>query len=214
MNPLRPARLRRSSPRAGPLPRQSARSRPSSGSLRPVIRSRRRTKISRRPTGVDGRTAIRQSARRHLPKVAGIPSPKDILGYHIGAPRKLTYYADIVKYYRALAAATPRVKVETIGKSDEGASWSSCGSRRTPTSRACSRIATTSRSSPTRAAFDAQIKTLIAATKPHYHFMGGLHSSETGPSEMLMELVYRLARDVAVHLTDSRQRVRVGHAGG
>src|SRR5215831_7987503 len=56
----------------------------------------------------------------HLPKVAGIPSPKDVLGYHIGAPRKLTYYADIVKYYRALAAATPRVKVETIGKSDEG----------------------------------------------------------------------------------------------
>ena len=55
----------------------------------------------------------------HLPKVAGIPSPKDVLGYHIGAPYKLTYYADILKYYRALAAATPRVKVETIGRSDE-----------------------------------------------------------------------------------------------
>src|SRR6266849_828606 len=55
----------------------------------------------------------------HLPKVAGIPSPKDVLGYHIGAPRKLTYYADILKYYRALEKATPRVHVETIGKSDE-----------------------------------------------------------------------------------------------
>ena len=55
----------------------------------------------------------------HLPKVAGIPSPKDILGHHAGAPSTLTYYADILKYYRALAAATPRVKVETIGKSDE-----------------------------------------------------------------------------------------------
>src|SRR5688572_28139525 len=39
----------------------------------------------------------------HLPKVTGIPSPKDVLGYHIGAPRKLTYYADILRYYRALA---------------------------------------------------------------------------------------------------------------
>ena len=56
----------------------------------------------------------------HLPKVAGIPSPKDILGHHIGEPKKLTYYADILKYYRALAAATPRVKVVTIGKSNEG----------------------------------------------------------------------------------------------
>src|SRR5262245_28274940 len=41
----------------------------------------------------------------HLPKVPGIPSPKDVLGYHAGAPRRLTYYADALKYYRALAAA-------------------------------------------------------------------------------------------------------------
>src|SRR2546423_1078142 len=38
----------------------------------------------------------------HLPVVAGIPTPKDVLGYYVGAPRKLTYYADILKYYRAL----------------------------------------------------------------------------------------------------------------
>src|SRR6478672_3832644 len=56
----------------------------------------------------------------HLPKVAGVPSPKDVLGHHIGEPKKLTYYADILKYYRALAAATPRVKVQSIGTSDEG----------------------------------------------------------------------------------------------
>ena len=43
----------------------------------------------------------------HLPKVKGLPAPKDILGYHIGAPAKLTYYADILKYYRALATALP-----------------------------------------------------------------------------------------------------------
>src|ERR1041384_3601771 len=55
----------------------------------------------------------------HLPKAAGIPSPKDVLGHHIGEPKKLTYYADIVKYYRALAAATPRVKVLPIGKRNE-----------------------------------------------------------------------------------------------
>src|SRR4029077_15065553 len=56
----------------------------------------------------------------HLPKLAGVPSPKDVLGHHIGEPKKLTYYADILKYYRALAAASPRVKVLTIGQSTEG----------------------------------------------------------------------------------------------
>src|SRR5947209_16015735 len=57
----------------------------------------------------------------HLPRVSGVPTPKDVLGYYAGAPYKLTYYADLLKYYRALAKAVPgRVKVETIGKSDEG----------------------------------------------------------------------------------------------
>ena len=41
----------------------------------------------------------------HLPRVTGIPEPKDILGHHIGEPKKLTYYSDILKYYGALAAA-------------------------------------------------------------------------------------------------------------
>src|SRR6516165_9533760 len=56
----------------------------------------------------------------HLPKASGVPSPKEVVGHHIGEPRKLTYYADILRYYRALAAATPRVKVMSIGKSNEG----------------------------------------------------------------------------------------------
>lgn len=56
----------------------------------------------------------------HLPLADGMPTPSDLLGYHVGAPRKLTYYADLLRDYRAPAAATPRVKVETIGRSNEG----------------------------------------------------------------------------------------------
>ena len=56
----------------------------------------------------------------HLPKSATVPSPKDVLGYYIGAPKKLTYYADITRYYQALAAKSPRVKVIETGKTEEG----------------------------------------------------------------------------------------------
>src|SRR5690349_4393689 len=56
----------------------------------------------------------------HLPVASGVPTPKQFLGYYVGAPAKLTYYDRIIAYYRALAKATPRVRVETIGKSDEG----------------------------------------------------------------------------------------------
>jgi hypothetical protein len=146
----------------------------------------------------------------HLPRVQGIPMPKDVLGYHIGAPAKLTYYADILKYYRALAAATPRVKVETIGKSDEDRElvvvWvsSDANIRNLQTNRDnLAKIADPRGLNP------EQIKTLIATTKPHYHLMGGLHSGETGPSEMLMELAYRLATETSPLIDGIRENVIV-----
>src|SRR5579859_7506063 len=51
----------------------------------------------------------------HLPKVAGIPTPKDVLGYYVGAPKKLTRVDGLLRYYRALAAASPRVKILPAG---------------------------------------------------------------------------------------------------
>lgn len=146
----------------------------------------------------------------HLPKVKGIPTPKDVLGYHIGAPQKLTYYADILKYYRALAAATPRVKVETIGKSDEDRElvvvWVSSDENMKNLQKNRDNLA---KIADPRGLSQDQIKQLIATTKPHYHLMGGLHSGETGPSEMLMELVYRLATETSPLISQIRNNVIV-----
>jgi hypothetical protein len=146
----------------------------------------------------------------HLPKVPGIPTPKDVLGYYIGAPAKLTYYADIVKYYRALAAATPRVKVETIGKSDEDRElvvvWVSADDNIRNLQQNRDNLA---KIADPRGLTADQIRQLIATTKPQYHLMGGLHSGETGPSEMLMELVYRLATETSPLITQIRDNVIV-----
>jgi hypothetical protein len=146
----------------------------------------------------------------HLPKVTGIPSPKDVLGYHVGAPAKLTYYADILKYYRALAAATPRVKIESIGRSDEDRElvvvWVSSDENMKMLQRNRSNLA---KIADPRGLSDDQLKQLIATTKPHYHLMGGLHSGETGPSEMLMELVYRLATETSPLIRQIRDNVIV-----
>src|SRR4051794_106250 len=130
----------------------------------------------------------------HLPKVAGVPSPKDILGHHIGEPKKLTYYADILKYYRALAAASPRVKVTTIGKSNEGRDLvvvfvgADESIRNLDTYRGY-----LAQLADPRKITDAQARDIVAKAKPIYHLSGGLHSGEVGPSEMLMELAYRVA---------------------
>ena len=146
----------------------------------------------------------------HLPKVPGIPTPKDVLGYHIGAPGKLTYYEDILKYYRALAAATPRVRIESIGKSDEGRElvvvWVSSDANIKGLQGNRDNLA---KLADPRGLSDPQIKNLIATTKPHYHLMGGLHSGELGPPEMLMELVYRLAVETSPLISQIRNNVIV-----
>src|SRR5687768_17482624 len=147
----------------------------------------------------------------HLPKVEGVPSPKDVLGYHIGAPARLTYYADTLKYYRALEAALPgRVKIESIGKSDEDRElvvvWISSDDNIKALRNNRDNLARLA--DPRRSSAD-EIRQLIATTKPQYHLIGGLHSSETGPSEMLMELAYRLAVETSPLIRQIRENVYV-----
>lgn len=132
----------------------------------------------------------------HLPKSSTVPTTKDVLGYYAGAPKKLTYYADMLKYYRALESKSPRVKIVSTGKTDEGretvvvfvASEDSIRNLETYR-RDLAQLA------DPRKLSDAQAREIVAKAKPMYHIMGGLHSAETGPSEMLMELAYRLATE-------------------
>lgn len=147
----------------------------------------------------------------HLPLVAGIPTPKDVLGYYIGRPRTLTYYADALRYYRALAKAAPgKVQIETIGRSDEGRElvivWISSEANMRNLRRNRDNLA---RIADPRGLTEAQITQIIRSTKPHYHLMGGLHSGEVGPSEMLMELAYRLVAETSPLISQIRDNVYV-----
>src|SRR6187549_3163666 len=57
----------------------------------------------------------------HLPASDKVPSPEKVLGYAIGTPNKLTYTKDIYRYFDALAAASPRVRIfKAREKSEEG----------------------------------------------------------------------------------------------
>jgi hypothetical protein len=146
----------------------------------------------------------------HLPKATGIPSPKDVLGYYVGAPKRLTHVADIGKYYRALAAASKRVKVLPAGTTDEGREClvavisDEANLRDLEANRA--RLA---RLADPRGLSEAEAKRVIEQTKPIYMFTGGLHSAETGPPEMLMELAYRLAAEESPLYDQIRKNVIV-----
>jgi galactose-1-phosphate uridylyltransferase len=56
----------------------------------------------------------------HLPASSTVPTPLKVLGYVPGTIGKLSRTEDINKYFRAVAAASPRVKVFSLGMSEEG----------------------------------------------------------------------------------------------
>ena len=130
----------------------------------------------------------------HLPASATVPSPLAHHGYIAGAPDRLTYAAGIHAYMRALAAATPRAKVLTIGTTEEGREMIAVAVADEATIAALEEYkAITRRLADPRALTAAEAAALVARGKPIYYLTGGLHSPETGAPEMLMELAYRLA---------------------
>ena len=145
-----------------------------------------------------------------LPVVRGIPTPKDVLGYHVGTPKRLTKTDAALAYYRALEKASPRIRVTTIGKTDEGRDVTVVYIANEATlKKLATHTASLGRLADPRGLSEAEAKRLIATTPPMYHLMAGLHSAETGPPEMLMELAYRLVASDTPLIRQIRDRVIV-----
>src|SRR5476651_1512579 len=56
----------------------------------------------------------------YLPASPNVPTPKAVLGDVAGAPGKLPYAEEVYRYMRLLEKASPRVKVFSIGTTEEG----------------------------------------------------------------------------------------------
>ncbi|CAM5541985.1 M14 family zinc carboxypeptidase [Rhodanobacter lindaniclasticus] len=146
----------------------------------------------------------------YLPASATVPTPLKVLGHIAGAPNYLPYSTDVHRYFRALAAASPRVKVFTIGQSEEGrpmiavavADEQLLADMDTNNAR-LAKLA----DPRTIGMDDAAADTLIAQSTPVYYITGAIHSTETGSPTALMELAYRLAVDDAPYIQHIRSHV-------
>src|SRR5438128_10898921 len=130
----------------------------------------------------------------HLPASSRVPTPLKFLGYVAGAENHLTYAEDVHRYMRALEAASPRVKVFSIGKTEDGRAkiLVAVSSQQTIANLDKYRDITRRLADP-RKISDAEAAKLVVEGKPMYYATGAMHSPETGSPEMLMELAYRLA---------------------
>ncbi len=144
----------------------------------------------------------------YLPASKTVPTPQAVLGDVAGAPGILPYAEDVYKYMRLLEKASPRVRVYSIGTTEEGREMIAVA----VSSEANLKILDENRERLAKLADprtihldDAEADRLVAQAVPIYYITGTIHSPETGAPTALMELAYRLAVDESPYVREIRE---------
>jgi hypothetical protein len=144
----------------------------------------------------------------YLPASPNVPTPKVVLGDVAGAPGKLPYAEDVYRYMRMLEKASPRVKVFSIGTTEEGREMIAVAiaSESLLAKLDENRARLNKLADPRTINFDdAEADRLVDQSFPIYYITGTIHSPETGAPTALMELAYRLAVDESPYVKSIRE---------
>ncbi len=148
----------------------------------------------------------------YLPASPTVPTPAKALGDVAGAPDMLPYAEDVYKYFRQLEAASPRVKVFSIGHTEENREMIAVAIADAALLQGAKengdRLAKLA-DPRTIGLDDSKAEPLIDKSYPVYYITGTIHSSETGAPTALMELAYRLAVDDAPYVKYIRSHMIV-----
>jgi hypothetical protein len=126
-----------------------------------------------------------------------IVTPEKFLGYAVGADNKLARWDKIVEYLQLVAGGSPRVKVRELGKTTAGNAFIAVEVSAAETMSNLDRYKQLQRKlyfqggEPSQAERDEIFrsgKAVVAVTC-------NIHSTEIGASQMVLELVHRLATD-------------------
>jgi hypothetical protein len=144
----------------------------------------------------------------YLPASKNVPTPEAVLGDVAGAPGVLPYAEDVYKYMGLLEKASPRVKVFSIGKTEEGREMIAVAvsSPENLKNLEENRARLAKLADPrTIKLDDAEADKIVAQAVPVYYITGTIHSPETGAPTALMELAYRLAVDESPYIREIRE---------
>src|SRR5258708_23536880 len=146
----------------------------------------------------------------YLPASKNVPTPKAVLGDVAGAEGRLPYSKEVYEYMRRLAKATSRVKVYTIGTTEEGREMIAVAvaSEALMAKLDQNKADLAKLADPRTIKFDDAIADEIAKrAAPVYYLTGTIHSTEAGAPTALMELAYRLAVDDSLYIRNIREHV-------
>jgi hypothetical protein len=146
----------------------------------------------------------------YLPAAPNMPTPKAVLGDVAGSPAKLPYSAEVYRYMRMLEKASPRVKVYSIGTTEEGREMIAVAvASESLLAKIDENRARLAKLADPRTINkdDNEADRLVSASFPVYYITGAIHSPETGSPTALMELVYRLAVDESPYVRAIRDNI-------
>jgi len=148
----------------------------------------------------------------YLPASPNVPTPKAVLGDVAGAPGKLPYAEEVYSYMRMLEKASSRVRVYSIGTTEEGREMIAVAvaSEKLLAKLDENRARLAKLADPrTINLNDDEADKLVADSFPIYYITGTIHSTETGAPTALMELAYRLAVDDSAYVKNIRDNTVV-----
>ena len=148
----------------------------------------------------------------YLPASKTVPTPAKVLGDVSGAPGVLPYAEDVYAYFRLLEKSTPRVKVFSIGHTEEGREMIAAAvADESLLAKMTDNDARLAKLGDPRSINmdDAKAAELVKASFPVYYITGTIHSPETGAPTALMELAYRLAVDDSPYIEYIRSHMVV-----
>ncbi len=147
----------------------------------------------------------------YLPYSATVPTTLEFPGIEriVGTPGELTYAEDIHRYMRAIAdAGTGRAEYIRMGESEEGREMIvlAISNEETIANLEDYKAYLHELTDP-RITSEERARELMEIAKPIYWITSGLHSTERGGPEMLMELAYRLVVDESDFIREIRDNV-------
>jgi hypothetical protein len=140
------------------------------------------------PTGAVSQTAVSAAAE--------IPSPDNYFGFHIGSDGHLATWDKMVSYFQLVAKGSDRVDYEKVGDTTLGYPYVMLTiSSKKNLDNLNRLVAINNRLADPRGLSQAEAQELASEGKPFYYIQAGIHSTEVGNSQAMIEIAHRLATE-------------------
>ncbi len=122
-----------------------------------------------------------------------ITTPKEALGFNLGDDYQVANYTQLEAYWKKLAAESPRMKLQSIGKTEEGRDqWMAIITSPENMKKLARYKEIAGKLAHAEGVSEQEARALAKEGKAIVWIDGGLHASETVGSQQLMEWVYQM----------------------